>query len=474
MSDLKPYFGEEALLIHEGSHDTFDEAKFSNWLANGAGLGIYAHGRIHQQVGNTVYVGDLIHKRGYLTTSDLLLMEEQALLSMGEPLSTNSRLGALTALEIVPAMGTANGEGSLIGYYEGGVVSFETQEAPRETRHDGDGNVIQKGWDTKRLVNHMLNVVSAVGRYAVALLPRDNLFRSTRGLHLLKLTTGSESFNSENVNSLSMDVAPLLDADPVDLLKGSAVGFWVFGNRYFATTGLVLVPDVATSPIGRGFVSWNQATTYTEDRTPRPVWEGLWVADHGVVGIHRFVETQVRPGRGTFAFLASSRCRKIYTTSIDHTLRHDMRDGAEIPIEWSFETARFSPASGHSKMSVNDCVIEIVASAASQDFRVLVRTDASGVWSEWKRFQPADKVKGADDLILFTETLGRPPLPCREASWVQLRVEGVGATEVRLIDLDFSETTVKAGRQQSYIVSAAEKDAFEINNSPTSTRWPRA
>ncbi|MFK5283998.1 hypothetical protein ACI3PL_30915, partial [Lacticaseibacillus paracasei] len=79
-------------------------------------------------------------------------------------------------------MQTANGEGDLIAYHENGVVAFNTHEAPRETRVAGDGSIVQKGWDTKRLVNHLLNKVSAVGRYAVAVLPRDHFFRSAFGL----------------------------------------------------------------------------------------------------------------------------------------------------------------------------------------------------------------------------------------------------------------------------------------------------
>lgn len=474
MSDLKPYFGKQALLIHESSHDTLDETKFANWLFNEAGLGVYAHGRIHQQVGNTVFIGDLIHKRGHLVSSDILLMEEQALLSMGEPLAVSSRLGALTAMEVLPAMNTAYGESSLVGYYEGGVVTFETQELPRETRIDGEGTIIQKGWDTKRMVTHLLNVVSAVGRYAVVALTRDHLFRSSRGMHLLKTTTGSETFNSENVNTLSSDVNPILDADPLDLLHGAAVGFWIFGNRYFATTGLVSVPGVATSPIGRGFVSWNQAVTYTEDRTPRPVWEGLWVMDNGIAGVHRFVESQIRPGAGSFGFLCSGKDSRLFLTLPVAGMEDDLRDGERVPIEWSFETARVAPSDGHSKVAINDAIIELVVRRTTQEFRVLSRTDVCGEWMEWKRFQPADKVLSDNASLLIMESLGKPHKSCREGTWVQIRVEGVGPCEVRLIDLDFSETTVKAGRQQSYIVNASEKDFFEINNQPKEQRWPSA
>lgn len=469
---VQPYFGKQALLTHESSHDTFDATKHLNWLVNGAGIGIYAHARIHQELGHSIYVGDMIHKRGHLMSDDLLLMEEQALLSMGEPLTTNSRLGALRALAILPMMNTANGEGALIAYYESGVVAFDTFEAPRETRHDGNGRVIQKGWDTKRLVNHMLNTVGAVGRYAVATLTRDHLFRSIRGLHFLSVTLGEGTFNSENVNKISTDVEAVLDGDAD--LDGAAVGFWLFGDRMFATTGLQKDRSFSTSSFGRGFVSWNQAASFTEDRTPRALWEGLWVVDHGIRGIHKFVEQGEIPTKTSFGFVCSDRNRNLLVASIDKALDHDLRDGQIVPIEWSFETARFAPGGLDTKSSINDCVIELVASSASQKIRVFSRTDSAGEWLLWRSFSPADKVKTSDQQILLTESLGRPAVAHREATWVQLRVEGIGPVEIRLMDLDCATSTGKTGRTQTYVVSHGEKDFFDTHSTPISDRWPQA
>lgn len=464
LEPVQPHFGKEALSTHESSHDTFDASKFRNWLANEAGIGTYAHGRIHQEVGYSIYVGDLIHKRGHLVSDDILLMEEQETLSHSDPLTAPSRLGRLMAFAMLPTMNTANGEGSLVAYYQHGVVAFDTFEAPRETRHDVEGVVIQKGWDTKRLVNHLLNTVGAVGRYAVTVLTRDHLFRSSRGLHFLKVILGEGTFNSENTNRISMDVDPLLDAD-CDL-AGAACGFWWSGNRMFATTGLVPGSCYSSTSMGRGFVSWNQAVSYTEDRTPLPLWEGLWTVDHGIAGIHNFASED----RRNYGVIASDRQSRLYFGELTND-EHDTRNGDAIPIEWSFETGRFAPAGLGSRVTVNDLVIELVASSASQKIRVLSRTDADGEWRVWKTFSPADKVKTATQKLLITEALGRPAASQREATWIQVRVEGVGATEIRLLDLDVSPSTVKAGRSSAVVVSHSEKDFFEINSSPISERW---
>ena len=460
---LQPHFGKQALSTQESSHDSFDATKHRNWLVNEAGIGIYVHGRIHQQLGSSIYVGDLIHKRGHLATDDLLLMEEQALFSMGEPLATNSRLGKLIALGTLPTMNTANGEGELIAYYERGVVSYNTFDAPRETRHDGEGNILQKGWDSKRLVNHLLNHVGAVSRYAVATLTRDHLFRSVRGLHFLKVILGEGTFNSENVNRVSTDVDPILETDKD--LTGAATGFWIDGDRMFASTGLSLDKRISSSSSGKGFVSWNQAVSFTDDRTPRPAWEGLWVVDHGISGVHKF-----SPSLDGYGFICSDAARKLYFGSFNKAATEDTRDGASIPIEWSLETARFAPDGLNAKVAVKGCLLEFVCKTTSK-IRVLIKTDSTGTWSLWKNLTIPDKVRTTAQNYLFTEALGEPPQKFREATWVQVRVEGVGATEIQLIELDYSSSTGKTGRTQSYVSDNTEIDFFVTNNLPLSERW---
>ncbi len=443
----QPYFGKQALSTQESSHDTLNPDNFKNWLARDAGLGIYAHGRVHQEIGYSIFVGDLIHKRGHLMTDDILLMEEQDLLSMGEPLSAPSRLGALKSLAVLPTMQTANGEGALIAYYDRGVVSFDTFEAPRETRHDGDGTIIQKGWDTKRLVNHLLNTVSAVGRYAVAVLTRDHLFRSVRGLHFLKTVLGDGSFRSEQVNRISTDVDPLLDQDK--LLEGAACGYWIEGDRMFATTGMIEDDCYSATSFGRGFVSWNQAYTFTDDRTPIPLWEGLWLPDAGIKAVHCFSNIE-------FGFICSDIKEDIYLGVIDKTLNCDNRDGVDVPIEWSFETGRFAPLGLGATVAISDCVVELLVSSGTQPVRIYSRADTADEWLLWKTLTPVDK----PGQLLITESLGAPPKPHREATWIQVRVEGAGPVEFRLIEIDYSSSTTKACRSSSRVVASVEKPFF--------------
>ncbi len=467
MVDYEISGGESTLRIVESTHDTFDPAKFSNWLVNAAGVGIYMHGRVHQQSGNLVFISDLIHKRGHLATDDLLLMEEQALDSCGEPLSARSSFGPLLAMEILPEMNTGNGEGDLIAYYRNGVAAFNTAAAPRETRLDGDGKVIQKGWDTLRQVSHLLNKISATGRYAVAVLPRDHFFRSTFGLHFLKVALGEGSFATEQINKLSMDVEPVLNRDDADLLSGVACGFWLHGNRMFATTGMSDEPGVSASPVGRGFVSWNQAITFTEDRTPVPAWEGLWLPDAGIAGIHWFGDVSAIPG--VFGFLASDTELGLHFVEIDPTGEDDSRGGEDIPVEWSFESARVHGGLDQ-ESTLKEGSMDVILRKSTRKIRVLVRTDRTG-WMPWHEFGAGDQVAGRRESYLVTESFGKPPQPCVEGTWFQVRVEGLGAAEVRGIDLDISTGVAKTGKRKRTLVETTPEDYFATQSSPASTRW---
>lgn len=462
------------LAATESTHDSFDSERHENWLANSAGLGAYVHGRVHQEVNGELLVGDPVHKRGHLATDDVLKMEEQALESMGDPLTAPSRLGDLMALAVLPAMSSANGEGDLIGYYENGVVAFDTFKAPRETRVDGDGKVIQKGWDFERLVNHLLNTVSAVSRYAVSIMPRDHFFRSYFGLHFLKTSLGEGSFNPEHLNTISQDIQPLLAADPKDALDGAATGVWLAGGRLLASTGMHRSDDHSATSLGRGFIAINQATAFTDDRTPRAVAEGAWVLDHGMQGVHQFLELGLRASRDSYGFLASDRDADLYFATLDRNAEEDFRDDAWLPIEWWFETGCFQGGPGGSqRRKLAEGYLEGVFAAGSGRVRVLVRTDSHGDWSLWHEFDFPTVDGDCGAKILRCEPLGQPAdIRYREASWFQFRVEGSGYAEIRDLKYALADAGSNTGQARGVTVDFCESDNFAINTQPADTRWP--
>jgi hypothetical protein len=456
--------GADCADISESSHDSFCETNHVNWLVNGAGLGIYAHGRIHQEAGGpAIFVSDLVHKRGYMVTSDILLMEEQALESMGDPLTVPSRLGSLKAMAVLPAMSTANGEGELIAYHENGVVSYDTFQTPRETRANGEGEMISKGWSTKRLVTHLLNTISAVGRYAVAVLPRDHVFRSFYGLHFLKTVLGDGSFRPEQINTISQDVQPLLDADPKHMLDGAAVGSWTAGSRIFASTGLFFDECLSVIPLARGFVSMNLATTFTEDRTPRGTTEGLWLFDHDIAGMHQFMQLGVRTTAQSFGMLVADRDADWFFAAIDECSEADYRDDTIIPIEWEAVTGQVW-GSSNGFTQINDGVAELILGSGSKVI-VEIRTDEHTPWVEWTRFENSGKS------ALHIEPLGSPPSTSKSGTWFQVRVRGLGYAEIRAIRVSVSSASTKEGQRRKVTIDTAVEDPYLINNKPINTRW---
>jgi len=441
------------------SHDTFQESKFKNWLMNSADLGAYAHGRIHQSCGNRIYVSDLIHKRGHLTTSDILLMEEQSLASCGPPLSTNSKMGRLIAMELSPQMGTANGEGELVGYYEGGVVTYNTFEAPRESRMDAEGKQVTQGWDTKRLVSHRLDTISATGRYAVTTLPRDQLFRSSFGVHLLSQVAGTEVINDEANNNLAADVAPILNADDPEMLSGAAAGYWLRGQRMFVTTGMTFDLSVSATPFGKGFVSYNKAFSKTEDRTPVTVWEGVWRPDEDMHGVFRFSSIGVRADRGLYGFVSSDKNRDLYFTTLDQNQTVDRRNGADLPIEWAFETGRFDFGKLNSDKFIDAGSLTMVFANQSSKVKVYVRTDCQPVWQRWRETGPScDRKLKPGERFYATLDIGKPPEACREAAWFEFRVEGVGWAQISAFDVEVTEGKVRSGNSQCLVVNSPGKN----------------
>ena len=450
------------------SHDTFIAHNHRNFLINSAGIGIYTNGRILQQSPTSIYVSDIIHKRGTRTTEDILLMEEQQAGSFGEPLTVRSSMGQLRAMEVLPDLNAANGEGPLVAYYDFGVVAFNTSSVPRETKFDGRGNITQQGWSEIRQSNYLLNRVSATGRYSVAVMPRDHAFRSRYGIHLLKTSIGEGTFNDEFTNTLSQDVQPILDNDPKDLLKGVTAGHWTGGNRLLVSVGMVESSIYSATPFSRGFVVWNQATTFTEDRTPRPLWEGLWTVHDEIFGIHRLIDVTGVSGKNQFGFVASKRDNAaLVFGELDEQLTHDVLCNEPVDIEWDVTSRKVFQGFGK-YVTITDGRLEVEATGKSSRARVMIRTDRHPEWELWKE----SKTSSSTDREIISIQLGKPPEKSRESSWFQLRVEGIGYTEILELEAEVSEGMGKMGKVISDVAySLPKKEYFRFNENPVAERW---
>jgi|TARA_R100000084_G_scaffold109319_1_gene75677 hypothetical protein len=448
------------------SHDTFIFTEHKNFLINSAGLGIYAHGRIHQQGPYAIFVSDIIHKRGSKSTDDILLMEEQQTASMAPPLSTNSKLGQLRAIEVMPELNSANGEGQIIAYYDRGVVSYNTNLPARETQYDAEGVKVRDGWDQTRQVSHILNSVSAVGRYAVADLPRDHVFRSRFGIHFLKSTIGEGTFKDEYINTFSQDVSKILECDSAHMLEGTTVGQWRDNHRVLCSVGMIQDNTISATTFGRGLVVWNQSNTYTEDRTPRSAWEGLWLLDSEMAGFHKLCNIDESSSYSNFGGVTSDAYGKIYFSEFVKGQTKDVRDNEDILIEWRITTKRETFNGLAKTAEVTGGRLDLIVDKDTK-VRVSVRTDETDEWKVWREVSP-----DCLDRSIISIDLGKTPFDVGEGTWFQFRIDGLGYAEILDFEIEYGDKSSKINKTipcKDYVEDT--DDLYEFSKKPQNERW---
>ena len=403
--------------------ESFCRENLKNWIPHNICRLEYVHGRIHAEVDGVILVGDMIHKRGNNTPEDVLSFNEASHDSFGDPLGWSSKMGSSYALKTYPAMNTVHGEGELINYTYGGILSHKTHIAPRQTKYSAKGEIIQKGWQFERMTVHLTNTVTAVGENAVTVLPRDHFFASAYGVHFLSQVIGEGVMNDESTRTVSQPIEPLMNIDNELILHGRATGHWLRGDRYFCTIGLKYT-DSHAYPSAVGFVSFNQSVIFTEDRTPIPSWEGVMTLDGGIEGIHKFISTTVRPTHGSYGFLASDKSNKLYFGELihDEARTTDYRDGKEIPIKSVLETGKFISASLTKKTDIDTGRIHFIVDSPDTKISIYIRTAENTCWEKWRTVTSCDK----DYRTMSEVPIGKPPEGYRNATWYQLRIESDG------------------------------------------------
>ena len=420
-------------------HDQLNGIK--NHVPCGATVGEYIHGRLHVAVpfscNNTeIAVGDLITKRGCKCEDDLLHFTEHCNPSHGGGLTAPSKFGPTLALAVMPDS-AANGEGSLYDFRKNGIVRHDTLLDQRETRYDAAGNRISEGWDTRRITNAVLNTIGAVGRYAVYQLPQDIMFRSQYGLHFLKTSLGIGTFNDETTNVLSQDVEPLINIEnDTSLLEGASVGHWLKCNRFFASVNHRKT-DNTSSTSAQGFVSFNQASTYTEDRTPRFITEGLWKPDEHITDIHMFVEAGECKDGGRYGFICSDKTGELYFAEFDKNLKGvDVRDGKEIAIDWSLHTGEFLMNGFTSRKDVSNGFLDAVINHTTTKIESYIKSDESNCWIDWSDVECESNTMSLMTGYEFNSS-------SVEGTSFQFKLKGSGYVDIRRLDVDWGKIESK-------------------------------
>ena len=454
------------------THDKLTSEENANWLPNFSTLGHYIHGRTHISVdfgpssnstsfNSEVWVSDIIGKRSLddCSADDILKMEEAMLDSGGGTLIAPSRLGKTLAFETLLSSGN-NGEGVFVDFRECGVVFHDTFQTPRETLIGEDDNILTPGWDERRITNVQLQTISAVGRYSVYQLPDDIWFRSEYGFHYLKKTLGTGTVKDEKRNHESHDIQPLLDLDEDGPLEGVSTGYWLRNDRLMGTVGMAQNPMYSSSAMGRGFVVLNQASTYTEDDTPRPLWEGLWLPDENIAGIHKFSRIGQRNNNNQFGFICSDVNRNIFAGElVNKRTGYDTRKGVKSLIPWQYTSGAFAFSSIDNVDSLRSGYLDFIGDESTSDVEIEIRTDQHQCWEPWTTIETSFKSKSLKS-IAFGEPSARI---VREATWFQFRIKGLGYVEIRTFDIDAVTVDVKNdGRNHIVPVCCEPDNYFEI------------
>jgi hypothetical protein len=221
----------------------------------------------------------------------------------------------------------------------------------------------------------------------------------------------------------------------------------------FATVGLQTAGAYTATSMGTGFVSFNQASTFTLDRTPIAAWEGVWIPNMEIAGVHAFVQSGDRYG-----FLASTTASQIHFAAIRDKLKADIIGGKEVPIEWDVTTARSTLAGIDRVSTVGNGSIDLTL-AAGGSVVVEARTAEHGEWIRWSVV-----TTGSDGgTVDISASFGTPPKEIRNATWLQLRLTGIGHAEIHRLDISFSEGSSKGdGKKSCNLAVPAENDYFRL------------
>jgi hypothetical protein len=413
------------------THDTFDIKTANHFLPHNSNTGVYIHGRnvMSKDIGlnDVTLASDNLGKRMCPDNQDITLMEEQVAFS--DLIGCPSEMGHHVGFSVLN-IGDLNGEGALFEFREYGIMEHNLI-GDRETRHargDGDYVVTKEGWDKRRISRKRTNEIGAVSPYAITRTPKDIFFQSQYGYHFLKRSIGEGSFDDETTDVLSHDIEPLLDFNCNT--SNASTGHWIEGNHFFGTVG----HDENGNT--RSFVSANQASTFTEDGTPKFLWEGAWQLDTEVSNLERF--TRYSRKKGGFGLVAST-SKGIYLGKFDNkACGADYRDGVYTPVECVYESGRFACTGLDTIDKVTDGVLQCMVNEHTKFIKVYVRTDKSCEWKLWKSVNIS-----VASLSNGCYNLGAAPSESQEGTFFEFRLEVVGYIEVINWQFEYKEVQKK-------------------------------
>jgi len=345
-----------------------------SWLANGATVGGYVHGRIVQVVGgNRILVGNIIHSNGQNDPVAVLKTSEQVYFASGSSFSPPSNMGEVLAFGILPLSNTTHGHDGAIFHCRRGCFSLKLDHFPRTD------------WANLAISRHLLIDAAAVGPYALVLHDGDQIFRSRLGVQTIRSAASDTSIIGNPNQPISEPVDSWTNADHGALLRFCSMARWGPWNRIFATTGLWA--DGAYRG-GTGILSLNLNTDGSmRSGEEQRAWEGLWTLPPEIGRPVQLVNGQFQESDRMFVLTSVNECgtERAGLAEIAMDLKHDvLEDGSISEISCQVVTAEVPREGVLYRSSLAGGLMAFEAVEGPFTWGVWVRNDAGDSWALWQ------------------------------------------------------------------------------------------
>lgn len=315
--------GQSACWIWDGIQAPFfslgynTEHKSRSEVPNAGTVMGYAHGRGICVVNNRyVLVSDSLHEISLTTSRDLVKFVDQTYWATGKFFLPPSKMGNITAADILPLRNTQHGHGDLMVHCEDGVFSIDLNIFPRSA------------WLSSPMVKHALLNCGATGPYALAIHDGDQIFRTRKGIQTLRSSAAQPQLEGNPNQPISNEVGTWLDGDYSQYLRFASLMLWDSGRRFLCTTWPIVQ---GRHRWHRGLVVRNVDPKETEANTAA-AWEGLWTFPPQAAGIVQMVNGQFQGDERAFAWVRGTDGRN-RLVEFGEYLKHDvLEDGTISPI----------------------------------------------------------------------------------------------------------------------------------------------
>lgn len=312
--------GQSNCFIWDGIADPFFSlgyntvTKSRSEVPNGGTVMAYAHGRGVAIVNSRyVLVSDSLHEISQSTSRDLVKFVNQTYWATGKYFLPPSKMGNITAAEILPLRNTQHGHGDLMLHCQDGIFSIDLNVFPRSA------------WNSTPMVKHALLNCGAVGPYAVAIHDGDQIFRTRKGIQTLRSAAAQPALEGNPNQPISYEVDTWLRADYPRWLRFASLVLWDAGRRYFCTTQPIVE---GRHRWHRGIVVRNVDPKETEPGT-LAAWEGLWTLPTQAAGIVQMVSGMFDGEERVFAWVRGTDGRN-RLAEFCKELKHDVMDDGTI------------------------------------------------------------------------------------------------------------------------------------------------